>query len=236
MSETFKPLRTSIAEALQRPGAIWILLANAVPVAGVLFFGWQAFALLIFYWIENVILGVFNVLKVAVSGFTKAGNVKLLTLFLIPFFCIHYGIFCYVHGMFLIAVLTIAGAIHDGSVITPESFDLLPRVWHALRSDADLSFSVVVLVVVQLFSFAVMWLGMEKWRDTNPMKQMLEPYGRIVILHLTIFIACIPVIAIGQAQIGVLVLALMKCGLELGLPQFSFGLDKVPDELNLPDK
>lgn len=236
MSEPSPSLGTSIAQAVQRPGAVWILVSNAIPVAGVLFFGWQAFSLLVFYWIENVVLGVFNVMKVGVSGFTKPREIQILTLLLVPFFCVHYGLFCYVHGLFLIGVLTIAGAVHDGSEIGPGSFDLFHRVSQALLTDMDLSLSVIALIIVQLFSFSVMWLGFGRWRTTNPVKQMMEPYSRIIILHLTIMVATIPVIALGQAQIGVLILALMKCGLELGLPQFSFGLDKVPDQLDLSDK
>lgn len=102
------------------------------------------------------------------------------SLLLVPFFFVHCGLFCYVHGMFL--------------------------------------------------------LVRGKWRGTNPAQQMIEPHGRIVIMHVTIFVAAIPVIAFGEARLAVLALAVMKCGFELGLPQFFFGMDKARENIALASK
>ena len=89
--------------------------------------------------------------------------------------------------------------------------------------------SVVALAVVQVAGFAFFWIGGGRWRESNAIQQMFEPYGRIVVLHLTIFIATIPVIALGQPMIAVLVLALLKSSLELGLPQFQVASPALPD-------
>ena len=40
-----------------------LILANLVPLAGVLWFGWDVWGILIIYWLENGIYGLFNVLK-----------------------------------------------------------------------------------------------------------------------------------------------------------------------------
>ena len=40
-----------------------LILANLVPLAGVLWFGWDVWGVLIIYWLENGIFGLFNVLK-----------------------------------------------------------------------------------------------------------------------------------------------------------------------------
>jgi hypothetical protein len=47
----------------RRPSVIALLLANLVPVFGVLFFHWEVFPLMFLFWSENVIVGAFNVLK-----------------------------------------------------------------------------------------------------------------------------------------------------------------------------
>ena len=39
------------------------LLQNSIPLLGVLFFHWSVFALLLSYWLENVVIGVYQVLK-----------------------------------------------------------------------------------------------------------------------------------------------------------------------------
>ena len=238
MTDTPKGLSASLAEAFSKPISYWILLQNAIPVAGVLFFGWKAFLLLLFYWLENVTIGVFNLLKIAVSGLTKSGEAFYVTLLLVPFFCVHYGIFCFVHGEFLLGIMTMAGVVHGDGRITEGSFDLPGTVWHSLATDSDFFWSTVFLVVMQMFSFIVFWLLAGTWRTTNPARQMFEPYGRIVVMHLTIFFASIPVILLGQAQLAILVLAFLKCGLELGLPQMQFGMDRALADLpkDLPNQ
>ena len=40
-----------------------LVLANLIPLAGVLFLGWSVWQILIIYWLENGIVGFFNVLK-----------------------------------------------------------------------------------------------------------------------------------------------------------------------------
>ena len=40
-----------------------LIVANAIPLFGVLFLGWNVWNILIMYWLENGIVGVFNVLK-----------------------------------------------------------------------------------------------------------------------------------------------------------------------------
>ena len=77
--------------------------------------------------------------------------------------------------------------------------------------------------------FVVLWLGRAEWRNTDPSRQMAEPYGRVVVLHATILVGAIPVVAFGEPAIGVFVLALFKTALELGLPQFQIGRRPTPD-------
>jgi hypothetical protein len=217
-----------IGEALRRPGAAWVVAANAIPVAGVLLFGWQALPLLVFYWIENVVIGAVNVAKILIAGVTKDVVQRILAFVLAPFFILHYGLFCFVHGIFVFAMFTMSDTIHAGVEPTTESFELTGRVLGMLQGDSDLMWSVVALCVVQLGAFAIFWLGGRRWRDVDAVRQMFEPYGRIVVLHLTIFIGTIPVLLIGQPMLAVLVLALLKSGLELGLKPFQVAVPELP--------
>lgn len=200
---------------LARPGSTWIIASNLVPVIGVLFFGWQALPLLVFYWIENVVIGAFNVPKLIISGVTKPMPQPLIGIFFAAFFVVHYGMFCFVHGIFVFAMFTVGDVLNNGVEPTGESFDLLTRVQMMLQ-DADLFWSVVALIAIRLGEFFVLWLGGGVWRKVDPQTQMFEPYGRIIVMHLTIFIATIPVIALGQPVLAVLALALLKSALELG--------------------
>src|SRR6185503_10154265 len=77
--------------------------ANMVPLFGVLALDWTVFSILLLYWCENVVVGVFNVLRLI---FVQPRNpvVWVGKGFLIPFFMVHYGGFTFVHGMFVLSM------------------------------------------------------------------------------------------------------------------------------------
>src|SRR2546421_9142184 len=72
------------------PSLLALLLANAFPIVGVLFLGWTVFPLVLLYWLENVVVGAFNVARLLLAQPREpaywAGK-----LFLIPFFVVHFG-------------------------------------------------------------------------------------------------------------------------------------------------
>ena len=51
----------------KRSGAIPVILTSLLPIVGVLFFGWDAFTIVLLYWFENGIIGLFNTLRIAIS-------------------------------------------------------------------------------------------------------------------------------------------------------------------------
>src|SRR5260221_13300985 len=85
------------------PSALLLVAANLVPLAGVLFFGWTVFATPLLFWVENVIVGGFNILRILLAqpqiGAMWAGQV-----FMIPFFTFHYGLFTTVRGLFVLCL------------------------------------------------------------------------------------------------------------------------------------
>jgi len=72
--------------------AILLVVSNLVPLAGVLFWDWDVGSIVMLYWSENVILGVYILVKMiarAPIGGWFAG----------VFFSVHCGGFCGVHGV-----------------------------------------------------------------------------------------------------------------------------------------
>ena len=70
----------------EKPVSTWVLLvANLVPLAGVLFWGWDAFALLALFWMENVVVGVFSALRMLTID-PRDPALWLAKLFMVPFF------------------------------------------------------------------------------------------------------------------------------------------------------
>ncbi|MGH2668698.1 MAG: DUF6498-containing protein, partial [bacterium] len=85
------------------PSLLVLALANAVPIVGVLFLGWQVFPIVLLYWLENVVVGAFNAAKLLLARPQETlSNVGKL--FLVPFFMVHFAMFTFVLGVLLVAL------------------------------------------------------------------------------------------------------------------------------------
>jgi hypothetical protein len=194
-----------------------LIVANLIPLAGVLFLGWSVWQILIVYWLENGIVGAFNVLKMlkAEGGYeesTSAWKVNgrspadMTRSALIPFFCLHYGIFWFVHGVFIFALpLFGAAATGDESSLgtTPDPVVLL--------------FAVVALFISHGLSYLFNFIGGGEYRRVSPAAQMFKPYGRLVVLHVTIILGAMAISITGAAVAALAILVLLKIGLDVGL-------------------
>ena len=75
-----------------------LVAVNLLPLCGVLFFNWSVYEVLLLYWSENIIIGVFNLARFW-TVLRRRGDYSVL--FLGPFFCVHYGGFAFGHLVFL---------------------------------------------------------------------------------------------------------------------------------------
>ncbi|MFA6549262.1 MAG: DUF6498-containing protein, partial [Candidatus Margulisiibacteriota bacterium] len=58
-----------------------LIIANAVPIFGVIFLGWETIDILFIYWFESLIIGIFNVLKMLLTNiFEQEGKPFYLNL------------------------------------------------------------------------------------------------------------------------------------------------------------
>src|SRR5438045_8762155 len=80
-----------------------LLLANAFPIVRVLILGWTVFPLVLLYWLENVVVGAFNVARLLLAQ-PREPVFWAVMLFLIPFFIVHFGMFTYIHGVLVLAL------------------------------------------------------------------------------------------------------------------------------------
>ena len=75
------------------PSLIGLVTANMIPLGGILFLGWEAGPIVLVYWWENLIVGFYNILRMALLPVKHVGE-NLGKLFTILFFYLHYGGFC----------------------------------------------------------------------------------------------------------------------------------------------
>ena len=190
----------------KRPSVIALLLANLVPVFGVLVLHWEVFPLMFLFWSENVIIGAFNVLKMLLanpdSPFSWAGK-----FFFIPFFCVHYGMFTYVHGILVVALFS-GAKLHSPGFPTPADF------WR-IASENHLIWAFFGLAVSRGISFATNYIGNGEYKRASLPQLMNQPYARIVVLHLAILGGGFLMLALHSPVWGLLVLVAFKLALDL---------------------
>jgi hypothetical protein len=197
------------------PQSVLILGFNLFPPLSAIVFGWSAFTLVLLYWIENLILGVVNVAKLIVIGVPSGKRGLVMTFTLVLFFILHYGLFCTIHGVILWALFDDRGTTDVGP------FNLASQLRARLELDPVLFWNAVLLAVFHLLSFVIYWLGRAAWRETGLLVQTYAPYGRIVVVHVAIMVAGLPVILLGQPLIAVVFLALVKTVMETSVARLT---------------
>ena len=201
--------------ARRRASLVMLVLANLLPVYGVLFLDWDITALVVLYWSENLVLGFYTLAKMLVVS-------PVGSLFYGVFFSIHYGGFCAVHGLFILIMLINPEAEFLSGDTWPFFFVFLQLLVDVCRQvlaaapDAWL-YAFAALLVSHGVSFLLNFLvGGE--RDASSIKALMAaPYGRIVILHVAIILGAFAVMALGQPLALLLILVALKLALDVTL-------------------
>jgi hypothetical protein len=202
---------------------IALLAANAIPLFGVVFLDWNAFNVVILYWAENLVIGFYNVLKITLAAVPHP-IAHLGKLFLIPFFTVHYGGFTAVHGFFVMAIF------HEGNGGGPL---MKGQQWPCFLVFVQMLFGVtkymysvippqVRLAVLALFashgvSFVYNYFFKREYASANLGKLMVSPYGRVVVMHITILAGGFLTMAVGSPAPLLAVLVLLKTVLDVTL-------------------
>ena len=192
-----------------------LVLVNLAPLIGVIWFDWDVAALVVLYWSENLILGFYTICKMLLVS-------PIGGLFSSAFFLIHFGGFCAVHGLFIMALL-----VDDNmSFLEGESWplflvfvQLLVEVVRKVLSYAPPAWLVAFMALyishgISFFQNFV--LGGERESATIH-KLMGEPYGRIVVLHIAIIFGGMAIMALGENLALLLLLVVLKLGMDIGL-------------------
>lgn len=187
-----------------RPSVLALLAANFIPLVCVIVFDWDVFPLMLLFWTENLIIGGYNILKM-LGCRTGGTSAALSKLFLVPFFTVHYGMFTLVHGIFVVTLFG-GGTNHSG---------LGPNMIFAALREQQLVVPVLALVVSHGVSFATNYLRGGEYRTVTLPRLMFQPYGRIVILHVTVLGGGFLMQALHSPALGLAFLVVVKCVVDL---------------------
>lgn len=138
---------------------ILLLINNLVPLFGALFLGWEIKNLVLIYWIESAVIGIYNVIKMV-----KARDEGIIKMFLVPFFIIHYSLFMGVHMAFIIIL------------------------FNPVFAFTGLAYSVLFMFISHGYSLVVNYFGKGEYKTAAVGMLMIAPYKRILLMHVTVLI------------------------------------------------
>jgi hypothetical protein len=219
---TSRRLGTLSLVTSSRLALISLVAVNLVPLVGVVALGWSLFDVMILYWLENGIIGVYTLLKVLTSRQEGGGLVgQASKLFVIPFFTVHYGLFWVVHGLFIFSLFHEGGgsivgsgaSFGLGSDFTPFS---MPRVAVRLATtESAFGIAALSMIVSHGVSFVTNFLGRGEFRRLGPQALMFQPYGRVIVLHMAVLSGGFAVMLLGQPLLALLLLIAPKIGIDI---------------------
>jgi len=112
------------------------------------------------------------------------------------FFSVHYGLFCMVHGEF---VVNLFGGKDD-------SLEQAPMIILA----SGLKWALLALVISHAFSMLSNYYLRGEYKRLSVSEVMFMPYKRIIVLHVFIIFGAMALQSFGVTQLGLIALAIIK--------------------------
>lgn len=188
--------------------AATLVAANLVPLVGVLTGRWDAFSVMLLFWLENVAIGAWNVMRiVTVAPDDRPPVQHVAKVVLVPFFCVHYGMFAAIHGIF---VLGLFGGAFTGGASFPDGATVMGAI-----ARTGVGAAALAMAASHGLSFLVNWIGNGEYRVTPLMELMHRPYGRVVVLHATLIGGAFLLAALESPMLPLALLVALKTMVDL---------------------
>lgn len=200
--------------------AIALVIANFLPLLGVIFFGWNLFLIIFLYWTESAVIGFFNVMKMlTLTNTVKPGQesyagIKLATLsrvsffifkiFLVGFFIFHFGIFMLVHLGFIIVLFSPWSPLGAFTNQTSGLTITLPNLIFQIL------YPVLLLFVSHGISYYMNFRKRGEYLVATLPVLFGEPYQRIIVMHLVIILSGFAITFVGRGIGPLIVMVILK--------------------------
>jgi Family of unknown function (DUF6498) len=198
-------------EQLTNIPLIALVVANMLPIYGVVFFGWDAFNIVLLYWAENIIIGFYNIFKIVFAR-VEPPIANIGKLFTISFFIIHYSGFVAVHGAIIFSLFG-KGDADKGMdigrhpwpcflVFVQMLVSVIRHCWTTIPN--DMKYAIGSLFLSRGVSFVHNYLLAGEYKTSKPYDLMFQPYSRIIVMHIAILVGGLLSLKMGS-PIGVLI-------------------------------
>jgi len=193
--------------------AVALILVNLIPLFGVWFWGWNILAILIVYWLESVIIGFFNVLRLLKSEKNEPWQKPILAQKVdfgidfsqipwedkketIKMFLANFGIFVLIDGFFVFFFVLV--------------FNLQPLVWWIILVNF------LGLFISHLISHLVNFIGNQEYKRVSLQQLFFQPYKRILVMHITIIVGTFLILRFGlPVNLAFSILIVLKIVIDL---------------------
>jgi hypothetical protein len=175
-----------------------LIVANLIPLAGVLLFGWDLASVMVLFWAESAVIGFYTMLKMAIVG-------KVAAIFGVPFFVGHFGGFMALHFGFIYALF-----VRGFDATGPDP---------GLRQGLSAIFGPVWVSLVALFishgvSFFANFLGRREYATATMKALMSAPYNRIIAMQLALIFGGWIIMALRDPRPALALLVLIKTAVD----------------------
>lgn len=184
-----------------------LVAANIVPMGLALIFGWDIGDVVMFYWWENIVIGVYSILRIAMAS-GGGREMGLSRFFVVPFFTFHYFFFCFIHVIFLRLFFEGDKPFGNSPLIDSpgDLLDILPEAGFV---------GLIALLISHGMSFVKNYLGAGEYKTAIPVFEMFRPYGRIVVMHICILLGGFAIHLLGSPMPMIILLMIGKTILDL---------------------
>ncbi|MEI8269854.1 MAG: DUF6498-containing protein [bacterium] len=189
---------------------IALIISNLIPLYGVIFLKWDLPSIMFLYWLENFVIGITTIVKINkaqgkirsndLRGY-KINNTRLDKKVkqngkkaLIPGFIFHYGMFTFIHFIFILTIFKLPN---------------IPLYY---------IFTVFVSMLISHFmSYKINFIDKGEYVNASPSELFTQPYRRMMIMHLTIVIGGFFVLRFGQPIYALILMIIFKIILDIYL-------------------
>jgi len=194
-------MKMNILMKFKKPSVVTLILANLFPLFGVLVLGWKLFPIIFLYWLESAIVGFFNVKKMKIAqGQTKVNilSVSDETMAALnrhamsAFFILHYGLFMFVHGVFVFAFFG------------PPNM----AFWEIIGA-------FIFLFISHYVSYIYNFIKECEYKQLSSSQLFMQPYSRIIIMHITILAGGFILQRFGSPPGALVIMVVLKTAIDL---------------------
>lgn len=189
-----KSLSINFAEKYRFDLSIAVLIAaNMLPIFGVLFLKWDVFFIVVLYWMENLVIGFYNILMIilAASPKTKNNPVKILDMLI---FIIHYGAYTGVQGFFILSVEKGINGIEAASLMGSAWPAFLAPIQSIYNVDLylwkiipfQIKLTVLALLISHGASFIQHYLIAREYKKATSLNLMFRPYSMVLMMQMVV--------------------------------------------------